>query len=198
MARRDIAAAGPGGRRRRRPRDRPDSAEPPAPNRDGVPAVTVSDVATLPPPLHGPAFGSYRAEEVSWLLTDLSAAALESPVEEREEAIQSGASHYAASLPIEYQPGAEYQQLFDRALRSSAAALAHAVGLVTELVLAERSPRPVLVSLARAGTPVGVLMRRWARFAHGLDLAHYSVSIVRGRGIDRVALAYLAARHDPA
>jgi hypothetical protein len=56
----------------------------------------------------------------------------------------------------------------------------------------------VLVSLARAGTPVGVLVRRWARFAHGLELPHYAVSIVRGRGIDSVALRYLATQHDPA
>ncbi len=160
--------------------------------------MTVIDVDTLPTPLHGPAFGSYRAEEVSWLLTDLSSAALEAPVEEREEAIQAGAAHYAASLPVEYQPGPEYQQLFTRALTSSASALARAVGLVTELVLAERSRPPVFVSLARAGTPVGILMRRWVRFAHGLDLPHYAVSIVRGRGIDRVALAHLAAHHDPA
>jgi hypothetical protein len=68
---------------------------------------------------------------------------------------------------------------------------------VTETVLAERSPRPVLVSLARAGTPVGVLMRRWAQFRHGLDLPHYAVSIVRGRGIDATALRWLAAHHDP-
>ncbi|MGP4003638.1 cysteine protease StiP family protein [Streptomyces sp. 8N706] len=58
--------------------------------------------------------------------------------------------------------------------------------------------RPVLVSLARAGTPVGVLMRRWARHAHGLDLPHYAISIVRGRGIDTTALRWLAERHDPA
>jgi hypothetical protein len=55
----------------------------------------------------------------------------------------------------------------------------------------------VLVSLARAGTPVGVLMRRWARFRYGLDLPHYAVSIVRGRGIDANALRWLAAHHDP-
>jgi hypothetical protein len=41
-------------------------------------------------------------------------------------------------------------------------------------------------------------MRRWAQFAHELTLPHYSVSIVRGRGIDQVALAYIAAHHDPA
>jgi hypothetical protein len=69
---------------------------------------------------------------------------------------------------------------------------------VTELVLAERGPDIVLASLARAGTPIGILMRRWARQRHGLNLPHYAVSIVRARGIDRVALEYLAAHHDPA
>ncbi|MFI6009256.1 phosphoribosyltransferase [Streptomyces sp. NPDC051243] len=151
----------------------------------------------LPEPLRGPAFSSYAPEEVGWLLQDLSDVTLEAPTEEREEAIQSGGAHYAESLPVEYQPSEQYQALFHAALEESAARLAQAVGAVTEIVLAERSPRPVLVSLARAGTPVGVLMRRWAQFRHGLELPHYAVSIVRGRGIDANALRWLAAHHDP-
>ncbi|WNM34863.1 phosphoribosyltransferase [Streptomyces sp. Li-HN-5-11] len=151
----------------------------------------------LPEPLRGPAFSSYAPDEVGWLLQDLSQVTLEAPTEEREEAIQSGGAHYAESLPVEYQPSERYQELFHAALTASAARIAQAVGAVTELVLAERSPRPVLVSLARAGTPVGVLMRRWARHRHGLDLPHYAVSIVRGRGIDANALRWLAHRHDP-
>jgi len=152
----------------------------------------------LPTPLVGPGFGSYPAADVAWLLTDLSGVALEAPTEEREEAIQSGGAHYAESLPQEYQPSVEYQQLFTEALAESAQRLAHAVGVVTELALDRRGPGLVLASLARAGTPIGVLMRRWAQFAHNLELPHYSVSIVRGRGIDEVALRYLAAHHDPA
>ncbi|GGJ12255.1 phosphoribosyltransferase [Streptomyces brasiliensis] len=165
--------------------------------------------AMLPEPLRGPAFSSYAPDEVGWLLQDLSDVTLEAPTEEREEAIQSGGAHYAESLPVEYQPSEQYQELFHTALEASAARLAQAVGVVTETVLAElphsrlRSnggtpiSRPVLVSLARAGTPVGVLMRRWAQFRHGLDLPHYAVSIVRGRGIDANALRWLAAHHDP-
>ncbi|MBB5925221.1 phosphoribosyltransferase [Streptomyces echinatus] len=153
--------------------------------------------AMLPEPLRGPAFSSYAPEEVGWLLQDLSAVTLEAPTEEREEAIQSGGAHYAESLPVEYQPSEQYQELFHAALDASAARIARAVGVVTETVIAERSPRPVLVSLARAGTPVGILMRRWAGFRHGLDLPHYAVSIVRGRGIDANALRWLAAHHDP-
>ncbi|MEV4741542.1 phosphoribosyltransferase [Streptomyces sp. NPDC049555] len=152
----------------------------------------------MPEPLRGPSFSSYAPEDVGWLLQDLSSVELEAPTEEREEAIQSGGAHYAESLPVEYQPSARYQELYHAALEASAQRLALAVGTVTETVLAERSPRPVLVSLARAGTPVGVLMRRWARHAHGLDVPHYAVSIVRGRGIDPNALRWLAAHHDPA
>jgi adenine/guanine phosphoribosyltransferase-like PRPP-binding protein len=149
-------------------------------------------------PLRGPEFGSYPAGDVGWLLTDLSAVELEAPIEEREEAIQSGAAHYAESLPIEYQPDAAYQQLYANALTQSAYRVAHAVGVVSEIVLAERGHDVVLASLARAGTPIAILIRRWAAWRHGLDLSHYAVSIVRGRGIDRAALRYLAAEHDPA
>ena len=149
-------------------------------------------------PLYGPSFGSYPAEDVAWLLKDLSHVRLEAPTEEREAAIQAGRAHYAESLPVEYQPGPEYRRLFHRALVGWGERLAYAAGLVTEMVLAERGPDAVLVSLARAGTPVGILLRRWARYAHGLDLPHYAVSIVRDRGIDAVALRYLAEHHDPA
>ncbi|MFE6359510.1 phosphoribosyltransferase [Streptomyces sp. NPDC057806] len=162
-----------------------------------VPSYVPERPSMLPEPLRGPAFSSYAPEDVGWLLQDLSDVTLEAPTEEREEAIQSGGAHYAESLPVEYQPTEQYQQLFHTALEESGTRLAQAVGAVTEIVLAERSPRPVLVSLARAGTPVGVLMRRWAQHRHGLDLPHYAVSIVRGRGIDANALRWLAAHHDP-
>lgn len=188
-----------------------DPALPPTPRRilssapDTSPAPHRQEAAMLPEPLRGPAFSSYAADEVGWLLQDLSDTQLEAPTEEREEAIQSGGAHYAESLPVEYQPSPQYQELFKAALDTSAARIARAVGTVTETVLAERSRSgdgsggtPVLVSLARAGTPVGVLMRRWALHRHGLDLPHYAVSIVRGRGIDANALRWLAAHHDPA
>lgn len=160
-------------------------------------------MTALPPPLRGPAFGSYPTDEVAWLLTDLSAVRLEADLAAREAAIQAGTAHYAESLPIEYQPDAAYQELFAAILAQTADRLALAVATVTELVLAERAAATpdgsvVLASLARAGTPVGVLMRRWARFRHDRTLPHYAVSIVRARGIDTVALDYLAAHHDPA
>ncbi|MEU7763517.1 phosphoribosyltransferase [Nocardia sp. NPDC049190] len=156
-------------------------------------------VGALPAPLFGPGFGSYAASEVSWLLKDLSDVDLEADVAERERKIQAGKAHYAESLPIEYQPDASYRRLFDAVLAAGAERLALAVATVSELVVAERGEDIVLVSLARAGTPIGILMRRWLRSRRpGLDVPHYAVSIVRDRGIDAVALDYLAEHHDPA
>ncbi|GGK53799.1 phosphoribosyltransferase [Nocardia camponoti] len=149
----------------------------------------------FPPVLRGPEFGSYAADEVAWLLKDLSDVDLEADVAEREARIQAGVAHYAESLPIEYQPDAAYGELFTKVLADSAERLALAVATVSELVVAERGSDIVLVSLARAGTPVGVLMRRWLA-RQGNVVPHYAVSIVRDRGIDSVALDYLAAHHD--
>lgn len=151
----------------------------------------------LTPPLSGPAFGSYAPGEVTWLLKDLSHVALEGGIAEREKAIQSGRAHYAESLPVEFQPDEEYQKLFRAALSESADRLATAIGAVTDLLIADRGDELTLASLARAGTPVGILMRRWAQHVHGLDLPHYTISIVRDRGIDSVALDYIVSRHHP-
>ena len=148
----------------------------------------------------GAGFSSYDLSEVSWLLTDLSHVALEVGTEDREELIQGG-RHYAEMLPVEYQPDEAYTALFGKALAASAGRLALAVGLVGDLVLAEARALgvdPVLVSLARAGTPVGILLRRWLAFAHGVEAPHYAVSIVRGRGIDAVAVGHVLARHPAA
>lgn len=152
----------------------------------------------MPEPLTAPAFGSYSPDDVGWLLQDLGDLSLEADASVREKEIQSGRANYAESLPIEYVPSAEYQALYAEALGRSGERIAEAVGVVTELALRARRGTPVFVSLARAGTPIGLLMRRWALALHGLDVPHYTMSIVRGVGIDETALRYLAEHHDPA
>ena len=163
-----------------------------------VHVAVLPSAAGLPPGLSGPAFGSYDAAEITWLLKDLSHVRLEADTSVRERAIQAGEAHYAESLPVEYQPEASYQRLFHEQLAEVAPRVATAVGAVTELATSVRGRRDlVLVSLARAGTPVGILMRRWAKLRYGVDWPHYAISIVRDRGIDVTAMRYLAARHDP-
>ncbi|MBL7499844.1 cysteine protease StiP family protein [Frankia sp. CNm7] len=140
--------------------------------------------------------GSYDPADVTFLLKDLSSVALERPTEDREEEMQRG-RHYSEDLPVEYQPDERYLALYHQALERSATRVALAVGLVSELVRV-RKPAPVLVSIARAGTPIGILMRRWYAFRYGLDVPHYAISVIKDRGVDLNAVRHLTARHDPA
>ncbi|MDE5747226.1 MAG: cysteine protease StiP family protein, partial [Acetatifactor sp.] len=52
-------------------------------------------------------------------------------------------------------------------------------------------------SLARAGTPIGILIRRYIKWKYNADVPHYSISIIRGRGIDDNAMKYLLNKYRP-
>ncbi|WP_425388067.1 cysteine protease StiP family protein [Ectobacillus panaciterrae] len=138
--------------------------------------------------------GSYLQEDVTFLLKDLSSSMLESSTEERERAIQSG-THYSEMLPVEYKPSEEYMKLFHSSLEMYKKKLAVAVGVVAEQIIENKGTETVLVSLARAGTPIGILIKRYILATHGLSLPHYSVSIIRGRGIDENAMQYIFQNH---
>lgn len=143
-------------------------------------------------------FGSYPPQDVTFLLRDLSGVALERPLEDREEAIQGG-RHYSEMLPVEYVPSAEYSALFATVLAETADRVATAVGTVAEQIHARAAGREVVVvSLARAGTPIGVLVRRWLAARHGQAGTHYSISIIRDRGLDANAVAAICRAHPDA
>lgn len=114
--------------------------------------------------------------------------------EEREKAIQSG-RHYSEMLPIEYEPTQEYIDLFHKSLQETGERLALSTAIVAETIIRERSSKVVLVSLARAGTPIGILIKRYLQRFFGLDTPHYSISIIRDKGIDKRALIYILQRH---
>jgi Phosphoribosyl transferase (PRTase)/PELOTA RNA binding domain len=152
----------------------------------------------LPGSPRGNGFGSYRTEDVTFLVKDLGDSLVEVPRAEYEQRVNQG-GHYAEMLPEEeYRPAAEALTLFERVLSRSARRLALAVGVATEKILSSRGPEPVLVSLCQTGTPIGILFRRWAAWRHGAALRHYTVSVVRGHGVDDNALAYILDRHDGA
>jgi len=82
-------------------------------------------------------------------------------------------------------------------VQSNAAIMARDVWRLAAQIHAARPSGATLVSLARAGTPIGVLVRQVLREFFGSEAAHYSISIIRDRGIDAVALNYICARHAP-
>src|SRR4051794_4540118 len=137
--------------------------------------------------------GSYQPEDVVFLLKPVR---LEpTPVAEKERLIQSGRRHYSEMLSREHRPSPAYLRLFHDALvREKARFAGHLISLAR--LIAGRHPGPVtLVSLARAGTPVGVLLGRILRRHLGRAAVHYSISIIRDRGIDEVALEHVLRLH---
>lgn len=137
---------------------------------------------------------SYEDNDVTLLLKDITGLVEPLPTEVREKKIQSG-THYCEMLPLEYKPSEDYLKMYDTALDLYAQETADAVARVSEIIL-EKGKEVVIVSLARAGTPMGVLIKRFIKKKYGIDVPHYSVSIIRGRGIDKNAIDYILERHD--
>ncbi len=137
---------------------------------------------------------TYKSEDVTILLKDITGQVTPQSSEEREKLIQSG-THYCEMLPIEYVPSEKYMSAYYEAVKAFSQTTADAVASVAEQIYAEKGADAVLVSLARAGTSIGVLIKRYLRKKYGAELAHYTISIIRGKGIDRNAMDYILARH---
>lgn len=138
--------------------------------------------------------GSYSQDDCVFLLKNINGLVEEKDNVQRETAIQKG-THYSAMLPIEYSPRQEYMNLFFDTLRENAERIASHVATAAEKIIAARGKDVVLVSLARAGTPVGVLIKRYLRQKYGINCPHYSISIIRDIGIDENALLYVLGKH---
>ncbi|HAI69503.1 MAG TPA: hypothetical protein DCM38_08720 [Gammaproteobacteria bacterium] len=136
--------------------------------------------------------GSYEPDDISFLLKPISMTYTD--VLERERIMQVEGKHYSEMIPKEYLPSAQYQAVFYTALELNKHKLAqHILALANRLNDKENL---VLVSLARAGTPVGVLLKRTLRDLFNRNVPHYSISIILDRGIDANALHYILSQHD--
>ncbi len=138
---------------------------------------------------------SYKKDDVILLLKDITGMVEPQPTEEREKLIQSG-RHYSEMLPIEYVPTEKYMEVYRESLRNYSKAVANAVGVLSDRIINLREKDTVIVSLARAGIPIGILVKHYIKFKYGADIPHYSISIIRGRGIDDNAMKYLLKSYE--
>ena len=142
-------------------------------------------------------FGTYKPQDVELLLKDITGLVEPLDTREREKRIQSGV-HYSEMLPIEYKPSPKYLAAYYDAVQRYAAMTARAVERVAQQIWKEKGENTVLVSLARAGTPIGILIKRYIAAKYHKDVKHYTISIIRGLGIDANAMRYILQRHSPA
>ena len=154
--------------------------------------------------------GSYLASDVTVLLdiVDKNAVA-DVPVSQKEALIQSGQRHYSDMLTLEHAPTAMHEQLYQQALAQGTtrtatdiANLAYTLHHIFQQTVSTERPL-ILVSLVRAGLPVGVLLQRALldnersdpNSSYALPSVHYGISIIRDRGLDPVALQMILNAH---
>ncbi|MDZ7706259.1 MAG: tellurite-like stress resistance cysteine protease StiP [Trueperaceae bacterium] len=137
--------------------------------------------------------GSYDPSDVTFLLKPV---VLEpTPIATKERLIQSGQKHYSEMISREQLPSKAYLDVFYDAVARNQARFAQDLLSLAGAVAQQQRGDVVIVSLARAGTPVGVLLTRLLRRHFKRDTKHYSVSIIRDRGIDAVALGHVLSHH---
>ncbi len=136
--------------------------------------------------------GSYRQEDVQILLKPITLPMVS--IIDKERLIQSGARHYSEMISRESLPSATYFKIFEDALARNKQKMAADVLRLAGLISAAKSGHITLVSLARAGTPIGVILKHILAKMMDRKVSHYSVSIIRDRGIDHNAMAYILTR----
>ena len=105
-------------------------------------------------------FSTYKPQDVQILLKDITGMVTPLGTKEREAKIQSG-THYSEMLPIEYVPSKPYLDTFYQALEKHAKITAYSVASVSQKIWKDKGKSVALVSLARAGTPVGILIKHY-------------------------------------
>ncbi|WP_379544732.1 cysteine protease StiP domain-containing protein [Psychrobacter sp. R86515] len=163
--------------------------------------MTLPNIQTKRAALQNYGSGSYLASDVTVLLdmVDKDAVA-DVPVSQKEALIQSGQRHYSDMLTLEQAPTAMHEQLYKQALEQGStrtatdiAHLSHTLYHVFQQNVSDEHPL-ILVSLVRAGLPIGVLLQRALSdtdSSYHLPSVHYGISIIRDRGLDPVVLQML-------
>tara|TARA_Y100001963_G_scaffold158018_1_gene256179 strand:- start:6176 stop:7261 length:1086 start_codon:yes stop_codon:yes gene_type:complete len=137
--------------------------------------------------------GSYATEDVLFLLKEVETDFTD--VQKKEALIQSGKKHYSEMISIENAPSEAHVLLYNLSLQAYAERMATdvqrlACGIKTILPQQEI----VLISLVRAGVPLGVLLKRELDSSN-VKCFHYGVSIIRDRGIDVDAMKMIINKH---
>lgn len=135
---------------------------------------------------------SYKKEDVTLLIKDLTGLVTPVSLEERDRRVKNG--EFERSIMIEEYPiSEEYRQIVLDSMNKYAKQTAIAVGNVAEQIFAAKGENLVLVSIIRAGIPVGILIKKYLKMRYGVDIPHYAISLVKG--LDDNAMKYILSRH---
>lgn len=138
--------------------------------------------------------GTYKPDDVTLLLKDVTDLVTPVTTKEKERLIQSG-THYSELLQKEWEPSDDYLEFYRKTLDHFRPVISQLVATVSAEIIKDKWENTVLVSLARAGTPIGILIKRYIKYRWDIDVPHYTISIIRDKGIDKNAMNYIVEKH---
>lgn len=138
--------------------------------------------------------GSYTDDECIFLLKDITSKIEEVDIEDTNKLIDSGIK-YSELIPKENEVSNEYNKLFINLLNKNKRSLAQYIANMADSIFLDKGREAVIVSLARAGTPCGVLVKKYIEYKYKVTIPHYSVSIIREYGLDENAIIYILGKH---
>jgi hypothetical protein len=144
--------------------------------------------------------GSYAPHDVTFLLKPVQIAPTD--IAHKERLIQSGAAHYSEMISDERRPDARYMEIFETARAAGVDRIAREICTmarqIAQWIIQGTLPQQItLCSLVRAGVPYGVLLQR-ELITLGVECHHFGISIIRDRGLDGNAIAYILEKRDVA
>lgn len=135
---------------------------------------------------------SYDPKDVTMLVKDLTGLVTPVTVAEKDEMVKNGAFERAIMIK-EYPMNQEYEDYildhFDMYIPDTAVA----VESVAEQIYNAKGNDLVLVSIVRAGIPIGILIKRYLEHKYHVEIPHYAISLVKG--LDDNAMKYILAHH---
>lgn len=138
--------------------------------------------------------GSYNPDQVLFLLKPVEIE--HTDPKQKEYLIQSGKKHYSQMISHEKAPSEQHLILYKHALMQERMRYAEDVQKLANALIAhyQNADELVLVSLVRAGIPLGILLKD-ALTDLNQNCIHYGISILRDRGIDFAALECIIQKH---
>lgn len=135
--------------------------------------------------------GTYSTNDVEFLLTPINIPS--TTVFDKEKLIQNQSSHYSEMITYETIPSANYIETFYDALMNNDIQFAQDVVNMAYQIAKDYQHEDTItiVSLARAGTPIGVLLKNFLATISTKKIHHYCVSIIRDIGLDFNAIDYI-------
>jgi len=134
--------------------------------------------------------GSYHPNDCDFLLQEANIKPIST--ENKEIFLQQSNIHYSKMISNEAPMQLDYLKIFYKLVDFYCIRLASQLKLLAKKIYKSKGSHITVVSLARAGTPIGVLVTRALKTYHTTDVKHYSISIIRDRGIDVSAIQHIS------